>query len=162
MKLLIEHACNDVTGAIEHYGHKVQSLAFVYLKNPYDAEDIAQEVFITYMRKAPHFATSQKEKSWLLTVTANRCKSFLRSKQREELPLPENLSYLPSEESRVMQAVLGLEEKCRLPIHLHYYEGYSLKEIAKFLGCTTGTVGSWLARGRDKLKQELEEDYFDE
>lgn len=161
MTLETTHACNNVELAMNTYAHRVQSLAFVYLKNRFDAEDVAQEVFITYFRKAPRFASAQKEKSWLMTVTANKCKSLLRAKYREELPLTEDLSYLPKEESSLMQAVLNLEEKYRLPIHLHYYEGWSLEEIAKLLRVRPGTVGSWLSRARDKLKKELEEDYFE-
>lgn len=155
------HACNDLELAIREYAHRVQSLAFVYMKNRFDAEDVAQEVFITYFHKAPKFETRQKEKAWLMKVTVNRCKSQLRLKFREELPLTEDISYLPPEESALMQAVLSLEEKYRLPIHLHYYEGYSLEEIAKLLHVRPGTVGSWLSRGREKLKQALKEDYFE-
>lgn len=154
-------ACNNTELAVCRYGHAVQSLSFVYLKDRYDAEDAAQEVFITYFRKAPVFQTAQKEKAWLMKVTANRCKSLLRSKRPEE-PLPDDLGYLPEEESRVMHAVLQLEEKLRIPIHLHYYEGYSLDEIGKMMHCRPGTVASWLFRGRKKLKELLKEDYFEE
>lgn len=74
--------------------------------------------------------------------------------------MTEDISYLPAEESVLLQAVLALEEKYRLPIHLHYYEGYSLEEIAALLRVRPGTVGSWLSRGREKLKQALKEDYL--
>ena len=155
------HACNNLEAVIKEYGRKVQSLAFVYLKNRCDAEDIAQEVFLTYYRSAPGFLNSHLERAWLMKVTVNKCKSLLRAKYREELPLTEDISYLPPEESAVLEAVLSLEEKYRLPIHLHYYEGYSLEEIAKILHVRPGTVGSWLTRGREKLKQMLKEDYFE-
>jgi RNA polymerase sigma-70 factor (ECF subfamily) len=80
---------------------------------------------------------------------------MLRAKHREELPLTEDISYLPKEESQVLEAVLSLEEIYRISIHLHYYEGYSLKEIGKLLGVPSGTVGSWLSRGREQLKRML-------
>jgi RNA polymerase sigma-70 factor (ECF subfamily) len=153
-------AYNNLELVIKEYGHRVQSLAFVYLKNRQDAEDIAQDVFLTYYRKAPVFHASQQERAWIMTVTANKCKSLLRAKYRQELPLPEDLSYLPPDEWSVMEAVLKLEEKHRLPIHLHYYEGYSIEDIAKILKVRPGTVGSWLSRGRTALKQILKEDYF--
>ncbi len=158
----IDKPCNDLKMALNKYGRHVQSLAFVYLKNRFDAEDAAQEVFIKYLNKAPWFISAKKEKSWLMTVTVNQCKTMLRAKYREDLPLPEDLNYLPPQENDLMLAVLGLDEKYRLPIHLHYYEGYSLAEIAKLLQTTSGTVASWLSRGREKLKEELREDYFDE
>ena len=157
MKLISTHACNDLDLAIREYGHRVQSLAFVYLKNKYDAEDAAQEVFLTYLRRAPHFLSAQKEKSWLMTVTVNKCRDMLRAKHREDLPLTEDLSYIPQEESDVLRAVLELEEIYRVPIHLHYYEGYSIKEIAALLRVRPGTVGSRLSRGREILKTRLEE-----
>ena len=155
------HACNNLESAVQEYGHRVQSLAFVYLKNRFDAEDVAQDVFLTYFRKAPIFFSAQKEKAWLMKVTANKSKSLLRAKYREELPLTEDITYLPPEENTVLRAVLELDEKYRLPIHLYYYEGYSLEEIAKILHVRPGTVGSWLTRGRERLKQILKEDYFE-
>lgn len=159
MILDITQACNDLEQAVKRYGHRVQSLAFVYLKNRFDAEDAAQEVFLTYFQKAPRFFSGQKEKAWLMKVTVNRCRDMLRTKYREELPLTEDISYLPPQESEVLQAVLSLEETYRVPIHLHYYEGYSLQEIAKLLRVRPGTVGSRLSRGRTILKQRLEENY---
>ena len=74
---------------------------------------------------------------------------------QEELPLTEDLSYMPTQESDVLRAVLELEEIYRVPIHLHYYEGYSIKEIAALLHVRPGTVGSRLCRAREMLKQRL-------
>ena len=159
--MITKNAHNDLEAVIHEYAHKVQSLAFVYLKNRYDAEDVAQDVFLTYYRKAPRFHAGQSEKAWLMKVTVNRCKSILRAKWRMDEPLTEEIPYLPPEEGAVMQAVLSLEEKYRLPIHLYYYEGYSLEEIAGLLRARPGTVGSWLSRGREKLKELLKEDYFE-
>lgn len=152
----------ELERVITQYSRSVQSLAFSYLKNRCDAEDVAQEVFITYLQKAPQFESGQKEKSWLMTVAVNRCKSLLRNVRRLEQPLPEDLSYLPKVEMDLMQAMLCLEEKYRVPLHLHYYEGYSISEIGKLLHCPAATIGSRLARGREKLKQELGEDYYEE
>lgn len=161
-KLKLKHACNDLDAVIREYGRRIQSFAFVYLKNKFDAEDISQEVFLTYLSKAPYFLSADKEKAWLMTVTANKCRDLLRAKYRDELPLTEDLSYMPREENEVLNAVLSLDEIYRVPIHLHYYEGYSIREIAALLGIRPGSVGSRLARGREKLKIELGEDYFEE
>jgi len=154
--------CNDLEQAIHRYGHSVQSLAFLYLRNKHDAEDVSQDVFLTYFRKAPLFLSAQKEKAWLMRVTANRCISLLREPHRKEVPLTDDLPELSKEEGDVFQAVLQLEEKYRIPIHLHYYDGYSLKEISRILNVPYGTVGSYLSRGREQLRQILKEDYFDE
>ena len=58
----------------------------------------------------------------------------------------------------ILLAVLALEEKYRVPIHLHYYEGFSLAEIASMLRRPAATVGSQLARGRERLKKMLQEE----
>ena len=160
--LKTDHAFNDPEMAVKAYGHSVQSLAFVFLKNKYDAEDIAQEVFIAYIKKAPHFPSAQAERSWLMTVTANKSKSLLRSAHRQDTALTEDLPELQKEESNVLEAVLELEEKYRVAIHLHYYEGYAIADIAQMMRVPYGTVGSWLSRGRELIKKKLEEDYFDD
>ena len=148
----------DVEQALALYGGSVQRLAFAYLKNRSDAEDVAQEVFLSYLRSSAAFPTEQQRRAWLLTVTANRCRSLLCSTARHHEPLTEEISYLPPEENTVLSAVLALEEKYRVPIHLHYYEGFSIAEIAALLRRPAATVGSQLARGREKLKQILQEE----
>ena len=97
-----------------------------------------------------------------MTVTVNRCKSVLRDLRRREVELPGDLSYLPKYEGDLMLAMLDLDEKYRVALHLHYYEGYSLAEIGRMLHCSGSTVGSRLTRGREKLKERLGEDYFEE
>ena len=58
----------------------------------------------------------------------------------------------------LVSAVRALPDKYSAVIHLYYYEGYSIKEIAKTLGLPAATVGTRLARGRERLRQMLKED----
>ena len=148
----------DLEQAVALYGGSVQRLAFAYLKNRCDAEDVAQEVFLAYLRSGAVFPHEEQRRAWLMTVTANRCRSLLRSPRRCTEPLTEDICYLPPEESAVLRAVLALEEKYRVPIHLHYYEAFSIAEIAALLRRPAATVGSQLARGREKLKKMLQEE----
>lgn len=143
---------------MERYGPALQRLAYVYLKNIHDAEDAVQDVFLSYLRSTAVFSAEEQRRAWLMTVTANRCRSLLRSPRRQTEPLSEELACLPAEESDLLRAVLALEEKYRLPIHLYYYEGYSIAEIAALLHRSAATVGSQLARGREKLRKMLEEE----
>lgn len=143
---------------MECYGPALQRLAYVYLKNIHDAEDAVQDVFLAYLRSTAVFSTEEQRRAWLMTVTANRCRSLLRSPRRQTEPLSEELACLPAEESDLLRAVLALEEKYRLPIHLYYYEGYSIAEIAALLHRSAATVGSQLSRGREKLRKMLEEE----
>ena len=60
----------------------------------------------------------------------------------------------------LIQAVISLDKKYRLPIHLFYYEGYSIREIAELLHEKETTIGTRLERGRKKLKEILGGDYY--
>nr|WP_170312259.1 sigma-70 family RNA polymerase sigma factor [Paenibacillus sacheonensis] len=141
---------------MELYSQSMIKIAFAYLKNTADAEEVTQEVFLAYLQKRPVFENSEHEKAWLIRTTINKSKNMLKTgwfKSRN--PVPEDLSYLPREESEVLQAVLALDKKYRIPIHLHYYEGYSIQEIAEILQAKPATVGTWLARGRFLLKEQI-------
>ena len=61
------------------------------------------------------------------------------------------------EERGVLEQVAALPEKLRTVIHLHYYEGYSVREIAEVLGVTVSAVKMRMKRGRDALRERLEE-----
>ena len=148
---------NKIRNAVSTYSTSLVRLAFTYTKNVQDAEDIVQDVFFTYLEKAPSFVDDAHEKAWLIRVTVNKCKDALRKQKRAPLPLSEEIVSLPAEDRTLLLAVLALEEKYRLPLHLHYYEGYSIAEIARILHANPATVGSWLQRGRAHLKRQLEE-----
>lgn len=141
---------------VQTYSAVILRLAYAYLKNSADAEDIAQEVFVAYMRKRPRFDCEAKKKAWLLKVTANKCKNVLKSAWNRRAGMPCDLSYLPEQDANVISLMLSLEEKYRIPMHLHYYEGYAINEIAKLLGAKPATVGTWLSRGRSLLRTVLE------
>ncbi len=141
---------------VETYSPMLLRIAFLYLKNTAEAEDIAQEILLTYWQKEPQFPTEAARKSWLYKVTSNRCRDRLRShwfRNREEMP--QELPYLPPEESDLLGAMLKLDPKYRIPLHLHYYEGYSLKEIGQILNLRPSTVGTRLHRGKELLKTML-------
>jgi RNA polymerase sigma-70 factor (ECF subfamily) len=138
------------------YSGSLYRLAFAYLKNRHDAEDAVQEVFLAYLDKAPRFLSEAHEKAWLIRVTVNRCKNQLKSGWfKSRRPLPEDLPVMMVEESELLRAVMDLDEKYRLPLHLHYYEGYPIKEIAEILGDKPATIGTRLARGREILKVRM-------
>ena len=144
----------EFTELLQKYSSMVLRIAFSNVKNLQDAQDIAQEVFISVLTKRPQFDSEEHEKAWLIRVTINRCKNHVKSFwNRHTEGLSEDLSYLPEEETGVMQAVLALPQNYRNVIH--YYEGYSINEIAELLHKKPATVGTWLARGRAALKKSL-------
>ena len=147
--------------AVEHYGPLVLRTAFGLVKNMQDAEDIAQEVFLTLLKKDPAFDGPDHQQAWLLRCTINRCKSHFRSVWQSRTDgLDETLSipFTPAE-SEVMKAVRDLPMKYRQVIYLHYIQGYSTAEIAKLLELNQNTVLSQLARGRAMLKKTLKGEF---
>lgn len=141
---------------LDCYSTKLIKLAFTYVKSLSDAEDIVQEVFISLIKKDNPFESEEHEKAWLYRVTINRCKNHLKSSWiRLQVPLLDDLSYLPEEESEILSMVLQLPTKYRSVIHLYYYENYSINEIAKILEKNPATIGTRLSRGRNLLKLKL-------
>lgn len=151
---------NEIAEIVETYRDSVLRLAYAYLKNRSDAEDIAQEVFIAYIKKSPSFRCKEKQKAWLMKVTANKCKNLLASAWKKRAAfISEDLAYMPNENAFVIEYVFSLEEKYRIPIHLFYYDGYSIKEIADIMKERPATIGTWLARGRQLLKTMIGDDF---
>jgi RNA polymerase sigma-70 factor (ECF subfamily) len=145
-----EEAAGRVVGL---YAKSLARLAYTYLKNVPDAEDAVQDVLLKYLRAAPAFRGAEHEKAWLIRVTLNHCKNLLKRRRAERRQaLPDGLGTMAAEESEVLRAVMSLEEKYRLPVHLHYYEGYAIREIAGILGEKPATVGTRLARARERLR----------
>ena len=135
----------------------------------HDAEDIAQDVFLELIRRKPAFTDNNHEKAWLLRTAVNKCKNHLKSGWvSKTVPLEDNLSdsALQTEDSglddtkrAVLEAVNSLPEKYRTVIHLFYYSGLSIQEIAAAKHISSATVGTQLARGRELLKKKLGDDF---
>ncbi|MDF2541330.1 MAG: sigma-70 family polymerase sigma factor [Herbinix sp.] len=141
---------------LNKYSTMLIRLAFTYVKNTADAEDIVQDVYVSLIKKGQSFDSEEHEKAWLIRVTINKCKNRLKSSwNRFHVPLEEDISYLPTEDSEVLSEVLSLPQKYRTVIHLFYYENYSMNEIAAMLKKNPATIGTWLARGRKLLKSKL-------
>ena len=151
----MEHP-NRLEILIERYENTLYRAALAILGDPTEAEDAVQDTFLRWLEKRPAFADEHHEKAWLLTVTANGCKSRLRQAKRR--PTVELLDIYPAEtaeERGTMEAVLSLPPKERAVIHLFYYEGYSTEEIAAITGQRPGTVRSRLSRARGQLREIL-------
>ena len=132
--------------------------AYALLGNKADAEDAVQEAFLRLVEKDPPFKDDEHEKAWLLRVTINLSKNMLKASERKNEPLAYEAEYTENQPDEVIYCVMKLEEKYRSVIHLYYYEGYSIKEIASILKLPSATVGTRLKRGRSKLKNMLEGD----
>lgn len=143
------------------YGNSILRLAYSYLHNQSDAEEILQETLLRFLQTAPVLESSAHEKAWLLRVAGNLSKnriSYNRIRKTDELD--ESLAAEGREDlSFVWEAVGKLPVTWREVIHLYYQEDYSTAEIAKILGRRESTVRSDLRRGRARLREVLKEGY---
>ena len=147
------------TALLARHGESILRLAYSYLHNQSDAEDILQDTLIQYLRTSPTLESPAHEKAWLLRVAGNLSKNLLRAQgYRQADQLEETLVAQEREDlSYVWDAVKALPVPYREAIHLFYYEGYSTAQIAQILDQKESTVRSRLKRGREKLKPLLEE-----
>lgn len=148
---------NDPGALARRYAPAVYRLAYARTGRRADAEDVMQEVFLRLVKAGPVFDSEAHAKAWLLKVASNCASDLFRLPWRgreepldEDLPVPE-----PPETGRVTEAVLSLPARYRVPIHLYYYEDFSVSEIAQVTGKSEGTVKSQLFRARKLLKAQL-------
>lgn len=146
---------------LKNYGGSILRLAYTYLHNMSDAEDILQETLIRFLKAAPVFENGEHEKAWMLRVAANLSKNRIEyNRLRSTDELEESLIAEDREDlSFVWEAVRDLPDKFREVIHLYYYEGYKTAQIARILERKEATVRSDLRRGREKLREILREVY---
>lgn len=148
------------TGLAQKYIDTVFRVALNCLRSPSDADDVTQNVFLKLFRETREFESEEHIKHWLIRVTINECRSFSRSPWRKNEPLEDYEGKLAMEQSGhsdLFYAVMELPTRYRVPIYLHYYEGYSTEEIGGILKIPKSTVCSQLKRGREMLRKTLTE-----
>ncbi|MEY8386918.1 sigma-70 family RNA polymerase sigma factor [Oscillospiraceae bacterium 38-13] len=147
--------------AVEQYGDMVFRLAYSYLKNRADAEDIMQETLLKLYVERTDFQTPEHRKHWLLRVASNECRKLLRSPWRRRTgsldEAEETAVFDQPVQTELFRQVMALPPKYRAAIYLHYYEGYAVKEVAELLGAKASTVQTWLMRARGQLQNKLKE-----
>lgn len=158
----MENLTNEkyIIDAVNQYSDTVFRVAFQYTKDRADAEDVLQEVFLTLLKKPPQIPLEDDGlKAWLIRVTINKSKDYLRANKRRRALLhnyrfPEQ----PISHDEVFEALEKLSELDRNALYLHYYERYTAREIANILGHNERAITKRIGRARKKLKHFLEEE----
>ena len=159
MELDVSAAAESAEDVVRAYADTVYALAFAQTHSRSDADDVFQEVFLAYMRKAPQFAGEEHRKAWFLRVTLNCCKKLWRTRSRHStVPLEESLAFQTRDETVLCLELAKLPPKYRAVIHLFYYEGLSTGEIAQVTGASPGAVRTRLSRARDMLREQLRDE----
>lgn len=146
---------------LQLYGDNILRLAYSYLHNRSDAEDVLQDTLVQYIKTMPQFKSDSHEKAWFMRVAINISKNKISYNQiRRTDELSEDLAAEEAEDlAFVWEAVKELPDKYREIVHLFYQEGYNTAQIAELLSKKETTVRSLLLRARLRLKEILKEVY---
>ena len=147
--------------AVEQYLNMVYRIALNWFGSVHDAEDAAQEVMLRLWKSTSGFEGDAHLRHWLVRVTINVCKDLSRAPWRlHSVPLaqapPQPCADEP-EAQAVVEEILRLPKKYRVPLYLYHYEGYSVREISALLRANPSTIRTRLSRARELLKHQLEE-----
>ena len=164
---------------VRKYQHKVVKLVLRYVRNPAEAEDIAQEAFIKAYRALPQFRGDSAFYTWMYRIAINTAKNSLASRDRSpiayELDLndpeeshsvqtrlqdpdtPEGMALTEEIRGIVNSAIEGLPEELKTAIVLRELDGLSYEEIAAAMDCPVGTVRSRIFRAREAIDKRLRE-----
>ena len=153
----------NVEKYVRLYHTMLYRVAFSYLRSCADAEDVCQDSFLRLMKYPGEFPTDEDCKRWLIRVAVNLSKNLLKYRRThgEPVEFPADAAELPAEpaaESELLSLINTLPPEYGTVIHLFYYEGYPVKEIAQLLNISVTAVTSRLSRGRRRLKQLLTEE----
>ncbi len=148
---------NELEQYIRLYHGTIYRLALSYVKNTAEAEDICQDAFVKLMDYNGYFAAPENCKAWLIRVTVNLSKNYFRSSRfRHDTELCDDVrEQVFDDYTELYDAVTALPIKYRSIVHLYYYEGYSVKEIADILKISVSAATTRLSRARERLKETL-------
>jgi len=161
------------------YQHKLVKLVSRYMRNPAEAEDVAQEAFIKAYRALPQFRGDSAFYTWLYRIAINTAKNAVVSRDRSPIDYdldlqnpgesyeahsrmkdsetPEGLVLTEEIRTTVNSAIDELPEDLRTAIMLRELEGLSYEEIAASMDCPVGTVRSRIFRAREAIDRRLRE-----
>ena len=158
------------------YQHKIIQLVNRYVKDPSEAQDVAQEAFIKAYRALGNFRGDSAFYTWLYRIAINTAKNYLVSRSRRSsdyqvdiqdaealenapqlqgMDTPERLLLNQEIIDTIKTAIDKLPEEMRTAIMLREYEGMSYEEIAEAMDCPVGTVRSRIFRAREAIDNKL-------
>lgn len=166
------------TELVDKYKQPVMNLVFRMLRDPIEAEDIAQVVFLQVYKSADRYQVASKFSTWLFTIARNLCLNEIRRRSRhpadslegsqtdaETAPGPQHedlKTFSPPEallqgelEEKLEEALATLPENQRTALLLCRGEELSYEDIAKVLGCSVSATKSLIHRARQTLKDRL-------
>lgn len=164
---------------IQEHRDRVYNITYRMLGNRAEAEDVAQEVFISVFKTIDTFREESKFSTWLYRVTVNHCKNRIKylarrhERDRDELDeashqangvaagtpvrvAPDKALASAQMEKLLQEAIANLDDDQRVVVVLRDIEDLSIEEICEITGLPDGTVKSRLHRGRLVLRKKLQ------
>lgn len=148
----------------KYYTYKtmIYNIAYTYVQNRNDADDIVQDVFMKYLQSNTDFETDRNEKFWLIRVTINTCKSFLSRAWKKKVVLDDEHiakigEQLPvSSSQNTFEIIYHLPQKYKEIIILYYIEDLSIQDISEMLHISLSASKKRLERARNMVKKRRE------
>ena len=146
---------------VEQFQGLVFGVCLRMLGHRQDAEDVAQEVFLRTFRNLDRWDQVRPLHPWLLTITANRCRTHLEERGRRPIPVDLHADLLPQrsisqpqdDAEEVQKALLTLRHEYRQCFVLFYQQELSVEEVAEILERPEGTIKIWLYRARKEIAE---------
>ena len=143
------------------YKPMLYNIAYSYLKNTSDADDIVQDTFMKYLGSDKRFDTLDSEKYFLIRVCINIAINLLKSKWKKDVIKDDSITdvvYSSDDSSNVdyFSLICSLPSKYKSVMVLYYWEDFSVEEVAKALNISTSSVKKRLERGRNMIKDKIE------
>ncbi|KMJ58327.1 RNA polymerase [Bacillus sp. LL01] len=172
---LVDRLKNKEESALQElmslYGDYLLRTAFLLLKDKQTCEEVVQDTFIAAYEKIHQLDEHEKLKSWLTSITINRCRMIMRkwswknillnldwterTQGDEKVEGPETKLLVNFENKSLSEAIQKLDYRYREVIILYYFNELKISEIAQLLKAAESTVKSRLKRGRAYLKETL-------
>lgn len=159
------------------YQHKILGLIVRFVRDPHEAQDVAQEAFIKAYRALANFRGDSQFYTWLYRIAINTAKNYLVARGRrppesdisaedaefmdgdhdlKDIESPERLMLRDEIEATVHRAIAALPEDLRTALTLREFDGLSYEDIAAVMQCPVGTVRSRIFRAREAVDKALQ------
>jgi len=164
-------AALDTHAVVLRYESMVYGIAVTHTSCRGDADDVFQDVFLTYHRRQPECASEEHRKAWLITTTLNCARRVAGSSWRTRVvplnPLetraaPDQFEFATDEQNVLFRALRALPEAHRTVLYLFYFEDLPITRIAEVLDLEPGAVKMRLSRARAQMRERLQGGLFDE
>jgi RNA polymerase sigma-70 factor (ECF subfamily) len=129
-----------------------------HLSRGCDRDDAVQETLLKAWSNRNRLRNERYMQTWVVRILINECHNIQRKQAREILETPPEQENYNESSGELRDALFRLDEKLRVPVVLHYIEGYHVREIAKILGIPRGTVLWRMSKARKELKAMLNDD----